>query len=301
MSSILTLIAAPGKAQLTGDILGAVQTAVEAIGAAVDSPITLAPGEAVDLPFAGIMPAMAAAAARDALGSNAIDAVAQPTAHRRKALLVADMDSTIIDGETIDAMAALTGRAEEVSAITAAAMRGEIDFANSLRRRVALFADCDESLLAHVRDEDIRLNPGARTLLATMRAHGAYAVLVSGGFTLFTEYVADLAGFDAHQGNTVKIVGGRLTGLVAEPIINRDGKRQALHAIEAERGIANDAVLAVGDGANDLDMLAAAGLGVAYHAKPAVAEAASARIDHADLTALLYLQGYRADDFAAGP
>ena len=211
------------------------------------------------------------------------------------------IDSTIIDGETIDAMAALTGQGAEVSAITAAAMRGELDFTDSLRRRVALFAECGESLLERVRDEEIRLNPGARALLATMRAHGAYTVLVSGGFTLFTEHVAALAGFDAHQGNRVEIANERLTGKVMEPIINRDGKRRALRAIEAERGIANEAVLAVGDGANDLDMLAAAGLGVAYHAKPAVAEATSARIDHADLTALLYVQGYRADEILAGP
>jgi phosphoserine phosphatase len=301
MSSILTLIAAAGKAQLTDDILGAVQAAMERAGAAIDLPITLAPDEAVDLPFAGIPPAEATATVREALAGEAVDAVAQAAAGRRKALLVADMDSTIIDGETIDAMAVLTGRGAKVSAITAAAMRGEVDFADSLRQRVALFADCGESLLERVRDEEIRLNPGARTLLATMRAHGAYAVLVSGGFTLFTEHVAALAGFDAHQGNQVEIVDGRLTGKVIEPIINRDGKRQALRAIEAERGIANEAVLGVGDGANDLDMLAAAGLGVAYHAKPAVAEAASARIDHADLTALLYLQGYRADEIIAGP
>ncbi len=274
---------------------------MEAAGATPDLPITLAPGEAVDVPFSGIAPAMAAAVARDALASQPIDAVAQAAAGRRKSLLVADMDSTIIDGETIDAMAALTGQRAEVSAITAAAMRGEVDFADSLRRRVALFADCGESLLERVRDEDIRLNPGATALLATMRAHGAYSVLVSGGFTLFTEHVAALAGFDAHQGNRVEIVGGRLTGTVIEPIINRDGKRRALRAIEAERGTANAAVLAVGDGANDLDMLAAAGLGVAYHAKPAVAEATAARIDHADLTALLYVQGYRADDIVAGP
>ena len=274
---------------------------MESAGAAIDLPITLAPGEAVDLPFAGISPAEATTTVREVLAGETVDAVAQATAGRRKALLVADMDSTVIDGETIDAMAAFTGRADEVSAITAAAMRGELDFADSLRQRVALFTECGESLLERVRDEAIRLNPGARALLATMRADGAYTVLVSGGFTLFTEHVAAMAGFDSHQGNRVEIVDGRLTGKVIEPIINRDGKRQALRAIEAERGIANEAVLAVGDGANDLDMLAAAGLGVAYHAKPAVAEAASARIDHADLTALLYLQGYRADEIIAGP
>lgn len=282
-------------------MLGAVQAAMESAGAAIDLPITLAPGEAVDLPFAGISPAEATTTVREVLAGETVDAVAQATAGRRKALLVADMDSTVIDGETIDAMAAFTGRADEVSAITAAAMRGELDFADSLRQRVALFTECGESLLERVRDEAIRLNPGARALLATMRADGAYTVLVSGGFTLFTEHVAAMAGFDSHQGNRVEIVDGRLTGKVIEPIINRDGKRQALRAIEAERGIANEAVLAVGDGANDLDMLAAAGLGVAYHAKPAVAEAASARIDHADLTALLYLQGYRADEIIAGP
>ena len=301
MSSILTLIAAPGKAQLSAAVVESVKTALKEAGATLGSPLTLAPEEAIEIPFTSIFPVAATAAAHDALAGQPVDAVAQPAAARRKALLVADMDSTIINGETIDAMAALTGQGDEVSAITAAAMRGELDFADSLRRRVALFANQPDSLLQQVRDEIITLNPGARALLATMRANGAYTVLVSGGFTLFTEHVAALAGFDAHQGNQVEIVDGRLTGEVVEPIINRDGKRRALREIAAGRDITNAAVLAVGDGANDLDMLAAAGLGVAYRAKPAIAEAASARIDHADLTALLYMQGYRADDIVAGP
>ena len=301
MSSILTLIAARGKAQLAAAAVESVKTALKEAGATLGSPLTLAPEEAIEIPFTSIFPVAATAAAHDALAGQPIDAVAQPAAGRRKALLVADMDSTIINGETIDAMAALTGQGDEVSAITAAAMRGELDFADSLRRRVALFANQPDSLLQQVRDEIITLNPGALALLATMRAHGAHTVLVSGGFTLFTEYVAALAGFDAHQGNQVEIVDGRLTGEVVEPIINRDGKRRALREIAAGRDITNAAVLAVGDGANDLDMLAAAGLGVAYRAKPAIAEAASARIDHADLTALLYMQGYRADDIVAGP
>lgn len=301
MSSILTLIAARGKAQLAAAAVESVKTALREAGATLGSPLTLAPEEAIEIPFTSIFPVAATAAAHDALAGQPIDAVAQPAAGRRKALLVADMDSTIINGETIDAMAALTGQGDEVSAITAAAMRGELDFADSLRRRVALFANQPDSLLQQVRDEIITLNPGALALLATMRAHGAHTVLVSGGFTLFTEYVAALAGFDAHQGNQVEIVDGRLTGEVVEPIINRDGKRRALREIAAGRDITNAAVLAVGDGANDLDMLAAAGLGVAYRAKLAIAEAASARIDHADLTALLYMQGYRADDIVAGP
>lgn len=301
MSSILTLIAAPGKAQLSAAVVESVKTALKEAGATLGSPLTLAPEEAMEIPFTSIPPVAATAAAHDALAGQPIDAVAQPVAGRRKALLVADMDSTIINGETIDAMATLTGQGDEVSAITAAAMRGELDFADSLRCRVALFANQPDSLLRQVRDEIITLNPGARALLATMRANGAYTVLVSGGFTLFTEHVAALAGFDAHQGNQVEIVDGRLTGEVVEPIINRDGKRRALREIATGRDVANAAVLAVGDGANDLDMLAAAGLGVAYRAKPAIAEAASARIDHADLTALLYMQGYRADDIVAGP
>lgn len=300
MSAILTLIAAPGKAELDAATVAATRAAMTAAGAACGEATVLAAGMALDIAFAGIDPAVAARVARRALAGRPIDAIAQPAQGRRKALLVADMDSTIIAGETIDALAERVGVADEVRAITAAAMGGELDFAASLRRRVALLAGADAGLLAAVCDQAMTLNPGARALVATMRAAGAHTVLVSGGFTAFTARAAALAGFDADQGNRLEIAGGRLTGRIVEPIINRDGKRRALAAIAAARGLTPGDALAVGDGANDLDMLGVAGLGIAYHARPAVAAAAAARIDHADLTALLYAQGYRADEILAG-
>jgi phosphoserine phosphatase len=220
---------------------------------------------------------------------------------RRKRLIVADMESTIIEQEMIDELAEYVGLRDKISAITARAMRGELEFESALRERVAMLAGLDARVLDEVSEKRLTLTPGAETLVRTMKANGAYCALVSGGFSVFTDRVARRLGFDEHQANVLEIENGTLTGRVKEPVLGRTAKRDALLRIASERGIPIEETLAVGDGANDLDMIAAAGLGVAFRAKPAVQAAARAMpngvvITHGDLTALLYLQGYPQGD-----
>jgi len=224
------------------------------------------------------------------------DANILPGENRRKKLFVADMDSTIIGCECIDELADMVGLKPKVAAITERAMRGEIDFPVALRERVALLKGLPMETLARVFAERVRLNPGARALLATMRANGVHTILVSGGFTYFTSRVAAEAGFAEHQGNRLLDDGKALTGQVAEPILGREAKLRALEEAVGALGLSYADTMATGDGANDLDMIKKAGLGVAYHAKPVVAAAAAAAIAHGDLTGLLYLQGYRASE-----
>lgn len=252
----------------------------------------LAPFRAFDLPLLGHLDA-ALSAARRAAGELPLDINVVEAAGRRKKLLIADMDSTIVGCECLDELADMAGLKAAVAAITERAMRGEIDFPDALRARVALLKGLPLTALERVYRERVRLNPGARALVATMRKHGAETLLVSGGFTYFTSRVARDAGFEGNQGNVLDDDGEVLTGRVVEPILGREAKLEALEAAIDRMNISGDAVLAVGDGANDLDMIRRAGLGVAYHAKPIVAQAAGARIAHGDLTALLYLQGYR--------
>jgi phosphoserine phosphatase len=290
MAHFLTLIAQREAALLSPATIARVRDAVG--GGAAD---ILSPDEAIDIAVANA-PDMAAVQA--ALEGAAIDAIATPADQRRKGLLIADMDSTIVTGETLDELADFAGLKQRIAAITARAMNGELDFKAALRERVAMLQGLPVDALEQTWQR-VRLTPGARELVATMRAHGAYAALVSGGFSFFTGRVAALCGFDMHRSNALLDDGIALTGHVAEPILDRDTKLATLTQLADERGLPLSATLAVGDGANDLDMLSAAGLGVAFRAKPVVAAAARARVDHADLRALLFAQGYRAGQFSA--
>lgn len=228
-----------------------------------------------------------------------VDMVVQKAEGRKKRLLIADMDSTMIRQECIDELADEAGVGARVADITARAMNGELDFEGALRERVGLLKGLPEPVIAQVLCDRITLMPGGPVLLATMKANGAYAALVSGGFTAFTSAVAVMLGFDENRANTLRIAGGKLTGTVAEPILGKEAKLQALNEITARLGITAAEALAVGDGANDLPMLLAAGTGVALHAKPTVQAQCEVRVNYGDLTALLYLQGYSRDAFAS--
>jgi phosphoserine phosphatase len=234
----------------------------------------------------------------EGLQAMRVDMVVQRAEGRKKRLLIADMDSTMIRQECIDELADEAGVGAHVAAITARAMNGELDFAGALRERVGLLQGLPEAVIGQVLRDRITLMPGGPVLLATMKANGAYAALVSGGFTAFTAAVAGKLGFDENRANTLHISGGALAGTVAEPILGKEAKLVALQEIAARLGISPDEALAVGDGANDLPMLLAAGTGVALHAKPRVQAECEVRVNHGDLTALLYLQGYGRDEFA---
>ena len=259
----------------------------------------LSPGVAADLRLetAGETAAETAAHIRKVVGPAPVDVFVQPEKDRRKRLLIADMDSTMIRQECIDELAAELGLKEKISAITERAMRGEIEFEPALRERVALLAGLPDSAIDTVLSNRIVLMPGGRTLVQTMKANGAYCALVSGGFTHFTKSVSAMIGFDENRANTLLEEDGKLTGKVAEPILGRDAKRERLEQLVTEQAIEFSDTLAVGDGANDLAMIERSGAGVAYRAKPAVAEISDFRVDHGDLTALLYLQGYSQKDF----
>jgi phosphoserine phosphatase len=293
-SHVLTLIAAPDTTPLDAGHIDRVRARLPQARA----PDWLADCEACDLPIEiSGSPQEVVDTARDALGGAAIDIACLPAAGRRKRLLLSDMDSTVIDQECIDELGELAGIGAEISAITAQVIRGDISFVDALNRRVALMRGHRSDLLAQAYQTRITLKPGGRTLVQTMRANGAHCVLVSGGFTYFTERIAARLGFDEHMGNELLIENGLISGKVREPVLGRDAKRVALDRLCRERGLEASDVLAVGDGANDIEMLLAAGLGVALHAAPAVREAATACVDRADLTALLYLQGYRKSEF----
>ena len=256
---------------------------------------------AVDIPFEDKDDIRAIEARlREARGDLPIDIVVQPLGYRRKKLLLADMDSTMIEQECVDELADFAGLKQRVAKITERAMRGEIEFKPALRERVALLKGLPVGVVEEVLAKRITLTPGGRQLIATMRAHGAYTCLISGGFTLFTSAIAKMLGFDEHRANELIVRDGKLSGEVKEPILGRAAKLATLIELRESFDLNEIDTLAVGDGANDLDMIKSAGLGVAYHAKPAVAAAAAARIDHGDLTALLYGQGYRRDEFVEG-
>ena len=291
---VATVIARPGDADAWQRATIACRVVL-----AISHSDVLAEKEAADLFFASTTPLeKVRESVWNATAALPVDIIVQPVAHRRKKLLVADMDSTIIGQECIDELADFAGKKEHVAAITERAMRGEIAFEPALRERVALLAGLPAGTIDEVLAHRITLTAGARALVRTMRANGAYTLLVSGGFTAFTEKIAKLAGFDENRANRLLVADGKLTGEVAEPILGRSAKLTALEETRARLGLADEDIMAVGDGANDLAMIQRAGLGVAYHAKPQVAAAAAARITHGDLTTLLFAQGYRRSDFA---
>jgi phosphoserine phosphatase len=293
MPSVATFISAPGFAALDNGIL---EQAARSLPGAQDA-VWLDANIAADLFFDGPATVEITDKLRTGLAGRPVDVVVQPLDHRRKKLLLADMDSTMIEQECLDELADFAGLRGRIAPVTARAMRGDISFVPALRERIALLKGLDADAIDDVITHRVTETAGARTLVATMRAHGAFTVLVSGGFTAFTEKIAAMIGFDDHVANVLGVTDGKLNGLIDEPILDRAGKHDILEAFCRKLGIPVEAAIAVGDGANDLDMLEGAGLGVAFHAKPLVAAAARARIDHGDLSALLYLQGYGRDEF----
>ena len=297
MSLVATLICNPNNPALDSTVVDGARAILPEAGPAH----WLFDEVAVDIPFAGSEDIAAIVKRlREARGDLPIDIVVQPQIDRRKKLFLADMDSTMIGQECIDELADFAGLKGHVAAITERAMRGEIAFEPALRERVALLKNLPVSVVDEVLKQRITATPGGRQLVMTMRAHGAYTCLISGGFTLFTNAVAAMIGFQENRANELKVADGKLTGEVTEPILGRAAKLATLVELREAFDLDNLDTLVVGDGANDLGMIEAAGLGVAYHAKPAVAAAAAARIDHGDLTALLYAQGYRREEFVEG-
>ncbi len=301
MHFVLTVIAAsgsspPGSNPLDASLLDAANAALGEAGASHAVPDWLDPGIACDIPIESAMPKSAEAAVRECLAGAPLDLAVLPVEGRRKAILAADMESTIIAEELLDELADTLGIRQQIAEITARTMAGKLDFDLALKERVRLLAGLPADTLERI-GARATLNPGARTLVRTMRAHGAYTALVSGGFTHFTEDIRTRCGFDEAHGNRLIVANGALSGEVGEPILGPSAKRQTLERLCAARGIKLENTCAVGDGANDVAMVEASGLGVAYRAKSLLREQASVRIDHGDLTALLYLQGYRRHEF----
>jgi phosphoserine phosphatase len=297
MSLVATLICNPANPALDSTVVDGARAILPEAGPAR----WLFDEVAVDIPFAGSEDSAAIIKRlTEARGDLPIDIVVQPQIDRRKKLFLADMDSTMIGQECIDELADFAGLKAHVAAITERAMRGEIAFEPALRERVALLKSLPVSVVDEVLKQRITATPGGRQLVMTMRAHGAYTCLISGGFTLFTNAVAAMIGFQENRANELKVADGKLTGEVTEPILGRAAKLATLVELREAFDLDNLDTLVVGDGANDLGMIEAAGLGVAFHAKPAVAAAAAARIDHGDLTALLYAQGFRREEFVEG-
>ncbi|MBO1080843.1 phosphoserine phosphatase SerB [Roseomonas haemaphysalidis] len=291
MSHIMTLVAPAGGLQ--APLVARIRAALNDLGGQAGTADWLAEEEAADLPFSLLAAEQATAIARGALDGAPVDCIAQPAEGRRKMLLVADMDSTIVTAETLDELAAHAGVQAQIAAITQRSMNGEIDFSTSLRERVAMIKGLPLAALQKTW-EHIELMPGAEELVRTMAAHGAHCAIASGGFTWFTARVAERVGFQSHHANILLDDGHALLGRVEEPVFDRDSKLTILKQLAAEHALPLSATAAVGDGANDLAMLGAAGLGVAFRAKPVVAASARARVDFGDLRALLFAQGFRA-------
>lgn len=300
MTEILVLTGAPGARSVSAPLTSDVRALLTHAGASISQPHTLAEGDAAELQFTGLESKSARQVISDLRANVPVDFSFVSPGYRRKKLLVADMDSTMITAECIDELADFAGLRDQIVDITERAMRGELEFEPALRERVAFLKGLETSILPQVFDERIALTPGAKELVTTMNAAGAFTALISGGFSYFTGRVAAMVGFGFEQANQLLEEGGKLTGKVKEPILGRDAKRIALETFAEGRGLEREETMSVGDGANDLAMIEAAGLGVAFRAKPLLAEAADAHIEHGDLTALLYLQGYSKDEFQTG-
>jgi len=297
MLHVITAISTDPERPITDDTTAFLRSKLMALGFTPEPPQWLRPDTAVDIFFDGSKPTPSES---DFVSDQTtkIDIAIQPAANRRKRLLIADMDSTMITCECIDELADVIGIKDRVSEITERAMNGEIDFAAALTERVALLKGIAERELLEVYERRIRLTPGARTLVMTMKKHGAVSALVSGGFTFFAGRVAAASGFDLFRANRLEINKGQLAGTVHRPIVDSDTKLQTLKQLCHVFGLASESVLAVGDGANDLPMIQNAGMGVAFHAKPKVFQVAAFRVSHSDLTSLLYLQGIRHENFS---
>ena len=296
MNHILTLICNPRTAILNDEALTMATSCLSELGAETADASWLAHGIACDIPFCGLDIEVVKANVQHKFRELPVDIIAQKSTNRRKKLLVADMDSTMIMGETLDDLAEFAGHKDKVAAITRLAMNGELHFVDALKQRIKLLKGLSLDNLKKTMAR-VELTPGGKTLVQTMKANGAVTILISGGFTYFTDRVRDMIGFDRAQGNNFEISDAKLTGQVLEPIIDKNAKLVILKKFAAEYGIAEIDTIAAGDGANDLPMLMAANTGVAYHAKPAVSELARISINYGDLTALLYIQGYRKEEF----
>lgn len=296
MKLVATLIANPEHANLTSSRVDQIQTLLSEAGQELSSPFWLNQNISCDIAFEGEESSSLRRLIYNLISKFEIDCVIQPVKNRRKRLLLADMDSTIITGETLDELAAVAGQKIRVTELTERAMRGEIDFKEALRERVAILKGLPISGLEETLDK-IKLTGGAHKLVKTMRANGAYTVLVSGGFNFFTDAIREELGFHEDHSNKLIVEKGVLTGSVSEPILDRESKLEKLHLISSNMNIPLDATLATGDGANDLPMIMAAGLGVSFHGKPIVEEKAPAAIRYGDLTSLLYIQGYSREEF----
>ena len=293
MTNALTLVSHPGE--LTKTIVAETRAALNAAGANAGEISWLAEARAADILFSDIDCEAAEAAADSVVDGKPVDRLSLATNGRRRKLLIADMDSTILINETLDEIAASAGIGEQIAEITARSMRGELNFEDSLRERVALLEGRDSSIIDAVL-AGISLTPGASSFIATMRQAGCYTALVSGGFTMFTDKVKGWLGFDLALANDFEINDGILTGKLDGPIVGRETKLEVLETLCREHGVDAVDCLAIGDGANDLAMIKAAGLGIAYHGKPILREHARARIDHTDLRTALYFQGFRDDE-----
>jgi len=297
MKNVATIIANPEQFNLNETEVNAIIDALQDNGAIIENVEVLSEAQAVDIYFAVLGQEEADELLLAYLANVPVDHVVQGEYGRKKKLLICDMDSTIIQQECIDELAAFAGIKDKIAAITERAMNGELDFKDALRERVKMLEGLSENVLQEAFDKHITLMPGAKELVATMKVNGAKAVLVSGGFTFFTSRIQEIVGFDAQEANILEIEGGKLTGKVREPILDSQAKFNALHFYADEMGVSVKEALAVGDGANDLPMIKEAGVGVAIHAKPNVRAQAKVQVNNSDLLALLFLQGYKKEEF----